>query len=238
MCIGNLANLRAAKARQHVADGGAMELRDEFAGRRRRLEVDEGISHIALAPEVDGQIQEIVRIVIALLQPVDQHVTSIAIRDVAEHHGGARRAVHLRSVGHALHVGHHHGVHGRGVARHGRGHIHLGRRPEGLRLLFLDTPLLRLRCLLLCPARTRRATIVVMLFLRTVAHRDLHAGVVQRRRLLQGPQVAQQLFAIVIGTLVPGRDFRQILDLLLMVRLFSQCLLAFPLFHPLLHGLS
>jgi len=51
-------------------------------------EIDEGIPHVALVLEVYGQVQEVVLVLLLLVESLEQHFSSVFIRDVLDHNGG------------------------------------------------------------------------------------------------------------------------------------------------------
>mmetsp|Transcript_147005 Transcript_147005/g.382053 ORF Transcript_147005/g.382053 Transcript_147005/m.382053 type:complete len:390 (+) Transcript_147005:621-1790(+) len=81
-CVVYLTHLGAAEARQACCCLSAMELTDKGSCDRWLAEVDEGVTNVALAVEVNRQVDKIILALIALVQSFDEHVPGITIRDV------------------------------------------------------------------------------------------------------------------------------------------------------------
>mmetsp|Transcript_26565 Transcript_26565/g.84267 ORF Transcript_26565/g.84267 Transcript_26565/m.84267 type:complete len:257 (-) Transcript_26565:97-867(-) len=104
-----------------------MELLDELLRYRRQAEVDECIPNVALAIEVNRQVDKVILTLVALVQPFNQHVPRVAIRNVPKHDSSVawgNAAVHRhgrRREGHAVEIRHERRVHRRHAARVGAG---------------------------------------------------------------------------------------------------------------------
>ncbi len=83
-CIGKFANLFAIEAVPSASAEFPVELEDEA----RMGEVEEGVAHVAGVVVVDGQVQEIDVLPVALSDLVQQHLLTVLVWNVSDHQRG------------------------------------------------------------------------------------------------------------------------------------------------------
>mmetsp|Transcript_1883 Transcript_1883/g.4340 ORF Transcript_1883/g.4340 Transcript_1883/m.4340 type:complete len:308 (+) Transcript_1883:1515-2438(+) len=105
-CVAHLHNLVAVKAWQHLGAFGSVPLTHELGSHLWLAEVDEGVADVALAVEIDGQVDKVVLSFILLVQLLHEQVPGVSVGNVPQHHSGRLRGhLHLHLV--ELHLVHH-----------------------------------------------------------------------------------------------------------------------------------
>ena len=52
-------------------------------------EIDEGVAHIASVFEIDGQVEEVILIILFSVECIKKHLLRILVRNILDHHGGS-----------------------------------------------------------------------------------------------------------------------------------------------------
>eukprot|EP00421_Protoceratium_reticulatum_P075607 CAMPEP_0168405228 /NCGR_PEP_ID=MMETSP0228-20121227/25036_1 /TAXON_ID=133427 /ORGANISM="Protoceratium reticulatum, Strain CCCM 535 (=CCMP 1889)" /LENGTH=175 /DNA_ID=CAMNT_0008418855 /DNA_START=55 /DNA_END=580 /DNA_ORIENTATION=- len=99
----DLDNLLGVQPRKALPDVHSVELPHELVARLRGPEVDEAVPDITLVLEIDRQIHEIKLPIEVDSQLLDEHLASVLVRDVPQHHGRVNPGL-LRLLG--LRLGH------------------------------------------------------------------------------------------------------------------------------------